>query len=156
RFRHQWEWAFLDSLRQPHLVSLEHGEPVTALKYSPDGRHLASAGTGGAVRLWDAVSWRVVAYPGNHGASVPALVFDPAGSLLATAGRGDVKVWALGTGRELSRLPGSLWAAFSPDGRHLASARGDVTKVWEARTGREVFTLPEPMDRVHHGAFSPD
>ena len=156
QFRHHWEWAFLNSLRQPHLDSLEAGERASVLSYSPDGRYLASAGESGAVTFWDTLSGRVAARPVNHGESVRDLAFSPDGSQLATADRSGVKVWDMATRAELFRLPGSSWAAFSPDGRYLATANGGTTHVWAARTGHTLHTLAGPMNQVSHGAFSLD
>ncbi len=71
-----WEWDFLNALRRPqHLMSLDHGDRVYAVAYSGDGRHLASAGEGGAIKRWDAATGRALPYPANHGDAVTALAF---------------------------------------------------------------------------------
>jgi WD40 repeat protein len=98
------------------LAGKQRGE-VRAVRYSPDGRTLASAShsaTGGNVTLWDVASgeeW--VGIPHDfHG--VYGLVFSPDGSTLTTVDVGGpvpvapVRVWALAPDRRRASLVASL------------------------------------------------
>jgi WD40 repeat protein len=120
--------------------TLEGG--VTAVEFSPDGRHLAGAGgDSNTVRVWD--RRRPEAKPivlRGHEDEVYALAFSPDGSRLASAGDDrTVRVWDW---RRPRARPIVLRGhehivtgiSFSADGSRLASASFDKTvRVWDWR-----------------------
>jgi WD40 repeat protein len=72
-----------------------------------------------------------------------------------------VKLWDLGTRREIATLKGHgssvLSVVFSPDGKTLASGSSDHTvKLWDLGTRQEIATLKGHMDSVLSVVFSPD
>jgi WD40 repeat protein len=82
-----------------------HLGKLRSLTYSPDGSKLATAGDGGATKLWDAATGRELAtilLPGADQTSsvlykrISHLAFSPDGTLLAT-GAYHVRLWDIGT-----------------------------------------------------------
>jgi len=146
------EWV-IAALGDPTV--LHHQSRVTALAFSPDGRMLASASTGG-VRLWEVATGKEVRrWPGagDH------LRFGAGGALLAASGRGSVTLWEVATGEEVRRV-GGQGVALSSDGRLMAtgtvpglSRRGTVT-LWNGTTGDEVQNLQG--EQGWPIAFAPD
>jgi WD40 repeat protein/serine/threonine protein kinase len=166
-----------------------HGEPtgagedriirVTRLAFAPGGGTLATGGNDSRVMLWDVASGRLQATlegrPADWAAigsqTVGCLAFSPDGSLLA-AGYGAptfhpavaydqvVKVWEVGTRREIRALRGHRCNVsslmFSGDGKTLVAASSDRTlRSWEVGRWTEVRTLTLP-ERLSAMAVAPD
>jgi eukaryotic-like serine/threonine-protein kinase len=145
---------------QLRIWSADNGKPLaalprlpvaTVLQFRPDGTRLA-AGVDGIAKLWEFPSGRELFSLKHHG-KVSALAFSADSKWLATGcatdgnaddrkgQEGEVKVWDVGTGKELISLPqqwhsvGAL--AFHPKTGELAvgSTNGLVTR-WDPMTGK--------------------
>jgi WD40 repeat protein len=148
-----------------------HKEQIWAMKFSHDGRRLATASNDGTVRVWAwdparlgemqepelTLTVRVIGF-GDR------VAFSPDGLRLATGGEEHtVKVWDAKTGKPQQTLPGHTGdvfaVAFDPHGRWLASAGEDTTvRLWD--TTSSPWELRHTL-RGHTGfvtslAFSPD
>jgi WD40 repeat protein len=157
-----WEWDYLrrHRLGRP-LVLRGHTGYVGGVAFSHDGRRLASAGSDGAVKVWD-VGRRAEALTLQETAYWTfGMAFSADGRRLTSAGVGGiVTVWDAETGARLATLTGHappvVSVAFSPDGRRLASVGMDQTiRIWDAELYRKARTL-YPDSRCFEVAYSPD
>ena len=114
----------------------------TSLAFSSDGSQIAaacSAGSGGALYLWEVATGKSVHALAGAGAKVHSVAFSPTDFYLASGGWDRiVTIWDTETGKVVHNLGGdggyieSL--AFSPDGGMIAVGFADqVIKVWATR-----------------------
>jgi hypothetical protein len=113
-----------------------HEGAIECLAVSPDGRVLASADAGGAVRLWTLPDGAPRQTLRGHAGAVNCLVFSPGGQLLFSGGDdGNVCEWKLPEGRRLRTLQGCTGRvtalALTPDGKTLVSQGHDSPEVWD-------------------------
>lgn len=147
------------ALARMGTVRCRHGSIVSRLRFSADGKTLASSSYDGTLRLWDvATRQEIRRYGENHQDGSELVAFLPDGQTLAGRQGFDLLFWDLNTGKEVRRLavPGSCQCAFSPDGKTLASAdwKGDAVHLSSATRGQTIRQFP--AERVLQIAFAPD
>lgn len=120
-----------------------HGEAITALAFTPDGRRLASAGLDGRIRVTSTLTSRSYGSLRINAGRIRALAFAPSGEVLASAGEdGTLRLWDLKRGRTVRSYQahaGALQAiGYAPDGKTIAAAGADgQVRLWDA-------TVPKP------------
>jgi WD40 repeat protein len=119
--------------RNEHDNFLGHGDAVTAIELSPNGKQLASASNDMMIKLWDPYSGKETKRLSGHTDPITALTFSPDGIDLITASADDtIRFWNTISGEEvakLSRYGRSInTMACSPNGTQLlwASPEGGV------------------------------
>jgi len=139
---------------------IETGQTPTpgtlAITFSPGGKLLATAGTNGTIKLWDAASGDPADSVDADTQQVHDLAFSPDGSILAAAGQDSVvRLWSVpglqqvasvsATPQTLSGNSAELAVnevAFGPGGHTLVSANSDGTaQVWDLNPADAVRDL---------------
>ena len=164
-------WDVLRPLKNQDKILGRHEGIVWSTVFSPCGRYLATAGSEGTVKLWDAQKLDVAQDPLTlrlpHGEGhVTRMAFSPDGEDLAYGNsRGEIILIGTQATSADEAIDRPTWNAhrhsvrcvrFSPDGEYLASGSVDETvKLWHVKTRRLVrnFLANGPVRSV---AFSPD
>jgi WD40 repeat protein/serine/threonine protein kinase len=155
--------------------------PVPALAFSPDGRHLGSAGASDpSIKIWDVAGEKMNFEIRDYSNPNASVAISPDGRLIAAPGRlqagagPTVKIWEVldwdartsKTHEERHTLSGHkgyvFRLAYSPDGRYLASGSWDSTiKIWDLKAlaqdpKAEPATLRGHTGPIYGLTFSPD
>jgi WD40 repeat protein/serine/threonine protein kinase/tetratricopeptide (TPR) repeat protein len=157
-----------------HLVELKgllsHGDQVSSLAFSLDGKTILTGSFDRTARLWDAETGRPIGEPLANPERVFSVAFSPDGrTILTGCGDGTARLWDAATRRpsggplkhmDVGSVPlGDIVSsvAFSPDGRTILTGGWDNrARLWDAATGRSIDPpLPHPYI-VNSVAFSPD
>jgi WD40 repeat protein len=106
---------------------IRHGPAFLAIRFSPDGKEIATGDFLGQVDFWDPATGKEVRRPirGENGL-VLSVTYSPSGAqLLTTSTDGTVRLWDLATEKLIGApLPGSDaggWGTFFHDGKHVVA-----------------------------------
>jgi WD40 repeat protein len=100
--------------------------------WSPDGQVLASSGSGGSIRLWDAAAGQAIKVLTGHTGWVERIAWSPDGRAILSGGSYHdytVRIWDVATGRichTLTHHTGPVFGiAWLPDGQQFVSVGED-------------------------------
>jgi WD40 repeat protein len=135
-------------------------QAISALIFSPDGRHVAVADVKGNVRIWHGRNSRSQVICRGPAESARSLTFRPDGKVLAAAGKdGRVRVYDAATGRERSSFPGHeksiSFLAYTADGKHLLSAGREGQIIVRENDGSVSQTIKVPVP-IYSAALASD
>ncbi|XP_061695589.1 cell division cycle protein 20 homolog isoform X3 [Syngnathoides biaculeatus] len=157
-----------------HIFTLHgHSQEVCGLKWSPDGRFLASGGNDNLVCIWPNVAQggrgdasQSVHTLSLHKGAVKALAWCPWQSGILASGGGTtdchIRVWNVNSGSCLSSHDTQSQVsalAFAPNYKELISAHGFANNnlvIWKYPTMAKVAELNGHNERVLNIAMSPD
>lgn len=137
------EWPLLNRLSSPPHVELKgHFDDVQVVRYSPDGRWLATAGDDASVRVYQADTLQLYAVFRTGFQAIRGLAFDPTGEHLACCVEdGQVRLFEIhsqSNRRTISAHPQKACdAVWSQDGRVLFTSGDDAwIRLWDAQSGK--------------------
>ena len=153
-----WDVSQRIEIRSLQHISDWTRSQIKAVAFSPDGRHLATAGV--HVKLWDTLGWSEITTL-RHDEWLWAVAFSSDGTLLATGdNRGQINVWDLQNQHAVTQLhvgSNSVYTVqFSPNDQILAGAgyEGKV-KLWTVPNWKSYGTLTS-NSTISDISFSPD
>ena len=153
-----WDVSQRIEIRSLQHISDWTRSQIKAVAFSPDGRHLATAGV--HVKLWDTLGWSEITTL-QHDEWLWAVAFSSDGTLLATGdNRGQINVWDLQNQHAVTQLhvgSNSVYTVqFSPNDQILAGAgyEGKV-KLWTVPNWKSYGTLTS-NSTISDISFSPD
>ncbi|KAM0714293.1 hypothetical protein Q7P37_010080 [Cladosporium fusiforme] len=132
-----------------------HKRGVAGVKFSPDGKQIASCSADCTLKIWSAATGALQHTLEGHLAGISALSWSPDSRVLAS-GSDDklIRMWDVETGKALPvPLAGHhnyvYSLAFSPKGNILVSGSYDeAVFLWDVRTARVMRSLPAHSDPV--------
>ena len=145
------------------IMSFSPHAAVASANFSPDGRHIVTAGWDNSARIWDAAtgaSERKLV--GGHSSYVNSAVFSPKGEYVLTASDDrTAKLWDAEQRTVLRSFDGHTgrvrYATFSADGSKVLTASDDKTaRIWNTETGEVIRELKGHEWGVLSAAFSAD
>jgi WD40 repeat protein len=153
--------SMLDGHEVTRLRPVE--KEITRLRFSPDGKWLATTGQEAAVRVWRTDNWELHCRIPLPGSTINGLSWSPDSHRLAFGNRvGNLIVWDVQTNRRVKSLPrltGRIRTlVWSPDGSMLCNAEENYVNIWNTEDWRRMarFAATDDDSGVLHVEFSPD
>ena len=139
-----------------------HKDGVSQIKYSPDGKLIASASWDKTIKLWNAETGSLITTLTGHKNGINTIAFSPDGQTLISGGEDKtIKIWDLANNPKLIKtLKGHTdsikTVTVSSDGKLIASAGYDNTiKLWN-KTGKLLQTINAHNLAITSLQFTPD
>ena len=132
------------------LHRIHEGGPIEAMRFSPDGRRLVTAGKSGSVRLWDADDGRLLRSFESHSGEVFAVAWHPA--FTEFSGKEMQRRFLRLARRNMTELDYEAWLGVRIFGE--AMLRTNATDPKSLRESYDAFKVV--VDRFPNSKYAPD
>lgn len=134
------------SAKPVRLTLSGHQAPVRTVAISASGQFIASGSDDKTVKIWDALTGKLLFDLSGHGQNIKSVEFTPDGTMLVSSDSESVKLWNTKTGQLIRSLAphrnGMFSAIITPNGQTLVSAGADnVIKLWDIKSGKLQRTI---------------
>ena len=136
-------------------------QSVSAVKFSPDGSHVATSGPG-VIELWDVAAGKLERRFAARNRQVTALLFSPDGKQLSAGMQdGTVQMWDTATGKRLGICEGMASTLsglqYRPDGVLVAwGSNNNAISIWEVPSGKRLTPVGGHSAAITSLLFGPD
>ena len=155
-----------DARSGEHLHTLQGGQGIVYLSFSPNDGRLLAVWYGGTVLLWDPDDPNAPNVRDLTNCNVEGAAFGPHGSRVVTlpheaSKEGTLQVWDAEHGTLLCTLPGpgrlASFESLSPRGDSILVAHYDnVARLWDVESGQQISTLEGFVGSTFDASFSSD
>lgn len=165
-------WLYDTDTYKPLSLLTGHTDSVLTVKYSADGKILASGSRDNTIRLWDPSTEKNIAVLTGHQNGVTDIAISGDSRTLASVGADEkvIRLWNLNTHKPIANIKGKfnriVSLAYSPDNETVAAGDFDGTvKLLSTKKKKQTASLVghdlAPSDITEPGsvlalAFSPD
>lgn len=132
-----------------------HRGPVSQVRFSPDGRWIASCSADATIKVWDTATGNHIRTMEGHLAGISTISWSPDSETIASGSDDKViRLWHRATGKPypvplLGHHNYVYSLSFSPKGNMLASGSYDeAVFIWDLRARRILWSLPAHSDPV--------
>jgi WD40 repeat protein len=137
-----------------------HGNSITRIVYSADGKFIASGSDDKTARFWDAKTGKLLRSFSGYQGSVAAVAISPDNQRVAAGGDDKtLKVWNTATGsleRSIAGFSEKIVAvSFSPDGRFIVASSDRELAMFSTTGGQQIWRSGDE-DGIYDVKFSPD
>jgi WD40 repeat protein len=146
-----------------------HRDTVLAVRFSPDGQRLASAGADRVIKIWSVDDGRLIRVLSGHAGHVLSLSWSGDGAQLVSGGADQVlKLWDVAEGSLVRTMKGTTYqigaykrevtsAAFVGDSEQILASSGDGTvRLHRTTSDNDILTYARADTFVYSAAATPD
>jgi len=138
-------------------VVLSHDGSVYYVKFSTDGKYIATKSSNNTASLWDAATGKQISVL-KYDSSVSISAFSPDGKYVAIASADNTSLWDATTGKQISVLSHDSSVTnivFSPNGKYIAIISDNTILILNVATGENISVL-NLNSFIYDGVFSPN
>lgn len=145
----------------PKINLTPHNTTINTVKWSPDGKRLASGSADNTIKIFDIESGKEVQEFTGHQGSISDLSWNPDGKKLASAAKDKtIKIWDLEKNQEIDSIPGhdngQMYIKWSPNGEYLATDNTYNSIIIFTKDIQTVHVLEEHEQIITCIVWSPD
>lgn len=144
------------------LKLIGHKGYVQSIKYSPNGKFMATGSVDNTAKLWNASDGKEITSFKGHTEGILSVAYSFNGTYIATGSLDHTAIlWNAKSGEKLLQLRGHksevVEVVFSMDSKFIMTGSSDGTaKLWDVKSGEILYSLEGHENVVGGVAFTPD